>query len=228
MNMISLKNVSKHYLKRNRIVRALDEIDLRIGKGEFLVVRGPSGSGKTTLLLTIGGMLCPTSGRLEMEGRDLYGMKAKERTEFRVEKIGFVFQLFHLIPYLNVTENVLIPMGGRSAQEPGFKKKAGALLERLNLVDRAAHYPAELSAGEKQRTAMARALIRKPDIILADEPTGNLDPENAAEIARCLREIQTDTCTVILVTHGQEYDSCADRIIQLDQGRIVPRHRHLS
>ncbi len=228
MNMIALENVSKHYRKRRSIVRALEEVELKVGKGEFLVVRGPSGSGKTTLLLAMGGMLRPTSGRLRIEGRDLYGMNAKERARLRAEKIGFVFQLFHLIPYLNVIENIMIPVGGRSAKKPGIKNRAESLLERLNLFDRAAHLPAELSAGEKQRAAIARALIRKPDIVLADEPTGNLDPENAAEIARCLREIRSDLCTVIVVTHGREYDSSADRIIHLDHGRIGATQHHSS
>ncbi len=218
--MIVLEKVSKHYKKPSGIVKALDEIDLKVERNEFTVIRGPSGSGKTTLLLTIGGMLRPTSGRLIVAGMDPYSIANKDRLEFRAEKIGFVFQLFHLIPYLNVIENVLLPLGSAGGENKGFRSRARSLLKQLNLDDRSAHFPAELSAGEKQRTAIIRAMLKKPEIMLADEPTGNLDPENAAIIASLLAEVHREGCTVIVVTHGQDCDPCAERIVRLEQGRI--------
>jgi ABC-type lipoprotein export system ATPase subunit len=218
--VIVLEKVSKHYHKPSGIIKALDEIELMVERNEFTVIRGPSGSGKTTLLLTIGGMLRPTCGRLTVAGMDPYSIDNKTRLGFRAEKIGFVFQLFHLIPYLNVIENVLLPSGNERGGNKGFRTRARSLLTQLNLDDRSAHFPAELSAGEKQRTAVARAMLKKPEIMLADEPTGNLDPENAAIIARCLAEVHREGCTVIVVTHGQDCDPYAERIIRLEQGRL--------
>jgi len=223
--MIVLEKVSKHYNKSSGIIKALDEIDLTVKRNEFTIIRGPSGSGKTTLLLTIGGMLRPTSGRLTVAGMDPYSIDNKNRLGFRAEKIGFVFQMFHLIPYLNVTENVLLPSGNTGGGNKGFRSRAQSLLKQLNLNDRSAHFPAELSAGEKQRTAIARAMLKKPEIILADEPTGNLDPKNAAIIARCLAEVHHEGCTVIVVTHGQDCDPYAERIIRLDLGRISSKRK---
>jgi putative ABC transport system ATP-binding protein len=218
--VIVLEKVSKHYNRPSGIVKALDEIDLMVERNEFIVIRGSSGSGKTTLLLTIGGMLRPTSGRLIVAGMDPYNIDNKNRLEFRAEKIGFVFQLFHLIPYLTVIENVLLPSGSAGGGSKELKPRARILLKQLNLDDRSDHFPAELSAGEKQRAAIARAMLKKPEIILADEPTGNLDPENATGIARCLAEVHQEGCTVIVVTHGQDCDPCAGRIIRLDKGRL--------
>lgn len=221
--MIILEKVSKHYNRPSGIVKALDEIDLKVERNEFTVIRGPSGSGKTTLLLTIGGMLRPTSGRLTVAGMDPYNIDKKNRLEFRAEKIGFVFQLFHLIPYLTVIENVLLPSGSAGGGNKGLRPRAWTLLKQLNLDDRSAHYPAELSAGEKQRAAIARAMLKKPKIMLADEPTGNLDPENAAGIARCLAEVHREDCTVIVVTHGQDCNPYAERIIRLEKGRLCSK-----
>jgi len=218
--VIVLKKVSKFYKRPSGIVKALDEIDLKVERNEFMVIRGLSGSGKTTLLLTIGGMLRPTSGRLTVAGIDPYTIDNKNRLEFRAKKIGFVFQLFHLIPYLTVIENVLLPSGCAGGRKMELKLRARALLKQLNLEDRSVFYPAELSAGEKQRAAIARAMLKKPEIILADEPTGNLDPKNAATIARCLAEVHQEGCTVIVVTHSQDFDSYAERIISLDLGRV--------
>jgi putative ABC transport system ATP-binding protein len=218
--MVVLEKVSKYYKKPSGTVKALDEIDLQIEQNEFIVIRGPSGSGKTTLLLTIGGMLRPTSGRLKVAGIDPYRTEQKKRLEFRAEKIGFVFQLFHLVPYLTVMENILMPAGSSSGERGDFQPRARALLEQLNLGDRAAHFPSELSAGEKQRAAIARAILKKPGLVLADEPTGNLDPKNASGIARCLAEIHQQGCTVIVVTHGRDCDSHAGRIVHLERGRI--------
>jgi len=216
--MINLEKVCKIYRTRRGDIKALDEINLHIKKGEFVVVRGPSGSGKTTLLLSIGGMLHPTEGKIIAKGRDLYAMSKSARARFRAENIGFVFQMFHLVPYLDVVENVLLSSG--VGENRYGRKEAEESLNRLNLLERLHHKPSELSTGEIQRTATARALLNKPTIVLADEPTGNLDPENTDEIIRYLKEYHGDGGTVIVVTHGTAVDQFADRVIRLKDGHI--------
>ena len=216
--MISIENISKIYRTRRGQIKALDGISLQVEEGEFLVVRGPSGSGKTTLLLTIGGMLRPTNGRVVMNGNDIYRMGERKRAKFRAQNIGFVFQMFHLVPYLNVIENALLPAGVAGGQTG--RTEARELLTRLNISEREYHRPSELSAGEQQRTAIARALLNHPRVILADEPTGNLDPENAAEVIQYLAQFHDDGGTVIVVTHGSLADQYANRVIHLREGRI--------
>ncbi|UCE04662.1 MAG: ABC transporter ATP-binding protein [bacterium] len=216
--MVSLKGVTKRYHTRHCDINALDNINLAINEGEFVVIRGPSGSGKTTLLLSIGGMLRPTKGQIIADRSDIYAMNKRNRANFRAENIGFVFQMFHLVPYLNVMENVLLPIS--EGTRPGDKDKAKQLLERFNLLEREFHRPSELSAGEKQRTAIARALLNQPKIILADEPTGNLDPENSQQIIGYLSEFHHDGGTVIAVTHGVIVDQFADRIFYMNRGTI--------
>jgi len=216
MIMVRLERASKVYRTRHGSVKALDEVNLQFEEGEFAVVRGPSGSGKTTLLLALGGMLRPTKGQVFINNSDIYTLSERERSAFRAENIGFVFQLFHLVPYLNVIDNVLLPAGvGRSRYS---QEDAKDLLNRLHLTERIYHKPAELSAGEKQRTAVARALLKRPRIILADEPTGNLDPENAEKIIRHLAEYNNKGGTVIVVTHGKAADRYASRIVHLKKG----------
>ena len=217
-NMVYLENISKIYRTRHVEVKALDEVNFQVKEGEFVLVRGPSGSGKTTLLLTIGGMLRPTEGQVIVDGSNIYAMSERERARFRAQNIGFVFQMFHLVPYLNIIENVLLSAGAMSNQV--VQAEARELLKRLGLSGRERHKPSELSAGEKQRTAVARALLNRPKIILTDEPTGNLDPENAAEVIEYLAEFQRNGGTVIIVTHGRVADQYADRIIHLREGRI--------
>jgi ABC-type lipoprotein export system ATPase subunit len=218
MIMVRLERASKIYRTKHGSVKALDEVHLHIKEGEFTVVRGPSGSGKTTLLLSIGGMLRPTDGRVIYKNSDIYTLSERERATFRAENIGFVFQLFHLVPYLNVIDNVLLPAGvGRSRYS---QEDAKDLLNRLHLKERIHHKPAELSAGEKQRTAIARALIKHPRIILADEPTGNLDPENSEQIMHHLAEYHSKGGTVIVVTHGKAVDRYASRVVYLKKGQI--------
>ena len=221
--MVRLEKVSKIYRTKKGDVKALDKVSLHVKEGEFVVVRGPSGSGKTTLLLSAGGMLCPTEGRVIANKSDIYAMSKRERALFRAENIGFVFQLFHLVPYLNILENVLLPAGvgkNKYGQEDAEK-----LLKRLNLVERIYHKPSELSAGEKQRTAVARAMLKRPRIILADEPTGNLDPENSEEIIEYLADFNHRGGTVIIVTHGMEVDQYAARIIHLKKGHIEKSYK---
>ena len=217
--MIRVDKASKIYRTKHGDVHAIDKVSLHVKKGEFVVVRGPSGSGKTTLLLSIGGMLRPTEGQITVDKSDIYAMSKRERAIFRADNIGFVFQLFHLVPYLNIIENALLPAGvGRSRYG---KEDVKGLLNRLNLTERMHHRPSELSAGEKQRTAIARAILKHPQIILADEPTGNLDPENSEEIIGYLAEFHSSGGTVIVVTHGKAVDQYADRTVHLEKGRSI-------
>jgi ABC-type lipoprotein export system ATPase subunit len=194
----------------------LDHIALEIPAGEFVAVRGPSGSGKTTLLMAIAGMLRPSAGSVTVGGQDVFALGQQERARFRARNIGFVFQMFHLVPYLNVAENVRLAARADGANHSSEVPK---LLDRLGLAGRATHKPAELSAGEKQRTAIARALLNRPRIILADEPTGNLDPENAGMVMKHLADFQQAGGTVVVATHGRACDDFATRVISLRDGR---------
>ncbi|HID07899.1 MAG TPA: ABC transporter ATP-binding protein, partial [Armatimonadetes bacterium] len=177
VKMVILENVTKIYQSRGGQVKALDNVNLRVERGEFVVIRGPSGSGKTTLLLIVGGMLDPTAGKVIVDGVDLTSISERARAKFRGQNIGFVFQMFHLVPYLNVIENVLLAGGAKGGNVD--RERARALLKRLGLAEREQHKPSQLSVGERQRTAIARALFNQPKLILADEPTGNLDPDSA-------------------------------------------------
>lgn len=217
--MICLENVVKSYRTRRGDVAALNDINLRIEKGEFVVICGPSGSGKTTLLMTIAAMLHPTSGIVSIEQNNLYAMSIQARAKFRAENIGFVFQMFHLVPYLNILENILLASG--TIADNNKNNKALELIEQFGLSGRNHHKPAELSAGEKQRTAIARALLNNPKIILADEPTGNLDADNATSVLGYLSEFHKAGGTVILATHGVEAEQFADRIINLHNGKVA-------
>jgi putative ABC transport system ATP-binding protein len=226
--MVRLEKVVKTYRAHRRVCKALDEVTLSIEKGQFVVICGPSGSGKTTLLMTIAAMLHPSSGTVTIEGHNLYVQTARARAIFRAQNIGFVFQDFALVPYLNVAENVALAGGThlrreRLAVQRGPNcgaKRAYELIEKLGLTDRIYHKPSQLSAGEKQRTAIARALLNRPKIILADEPTGNLDPDNAAAVLGYLADFHRQGGTVILATHGPAAKEFADRIIYLRNGRV--------
>ena len=216
--MIRLDDVSKVYRGRRGEVAALANLTLRVERGEFVVVRGPSGCGKSTLLLTVGGMVRPTSGTVTLADEALYELPTARRARLRAEKVGFVFQMFHLIPYLDALENVLCAgLAARGVTRDG----AAEMLERLKLGERVRHTPGELSAGERQRVALARALITGPEVILADEPTGNLDPDNARQVLDYLAEYNKDGGTVLVVTHDPLADEYAGRTLLLEQGRLV-------
>ena len=218
--MIRCDEVTKIFSKNGSEVMSLDRFTAEVADGEFVAVRGPSGSGKTTLLLALGGMQRPSEGSVQLAGRDLYAMTPAERARLRSSEIGFVFQMFHLVPYLDLLGNVLLACPGKPSAE--VRQRAGELMDELGLADRARHRPGELSAGERQRLAVARALLNRPKLILADEPTGNLDPENAAEVIRHLVEFHRGGGTVVLVTHGEVVNAHADRTLSLEQGRLVP------
>jgi len=225
--MIKLQNVGKTYAGQDGEVHALDDVTLSVERGEFAASRGQSGSGKSTLLLTIGGLVRPTRGRVSVDGRDMYAMSSRERASFRAEKIGFVFQMFHLLPYLDVLENVLVPtIPGTSTSG---RREAMELLQRLNMSDRVHHRPAQLSTGERQRVAIARALLSRPELILADEPTGNLDPDNAAQVLGYLADFHNGGGTVVLVTHEKSAHDYAERIVLLQRGRVsLPNEKSLK
>jgi putative ABC transport system ATP-binding protein len=216
--MIRCDEVTKIFRKNGSEVTSLDRFTAEVVEGEFVAVRGPSGCGKTTLLLTLGGMQRPSAGSVQLGGRDLYALSPSERAGLRSSEIGFVFQMFHLVPYLDLLGNVLLACPGKPSAE--VRRRAGGLLDELGLADRASHRPGELSAGERQRLAVARALLNRPKLILADEPTGNLDPENAAEVIRHLAEFHRGGGTVVLVTHGAAADAHADRTLRLEQGQL--------
>ena len=217
--MLICESLSKHYRSGKGTVRSLDRVDLKVDRGDFLVIKGHSGSGKTTMLLALGAMLHPTEGRVMFDGKSLYDLPQNERARIRARSIGFVFQMFHLIPYLSVVDNALTAVENPSATESVQRSKA--LLRELGLGDRLEHFPHQLSAGEKQRAALARAMMPNPDVILADEPTGNLDPENALEVCRHLKKFQEKGGTVVFVTHGDAASSFATRTISLNNGRLL-------
>jgi len=215
--MLVLNNLGKTYRTRAGDVRALHGVSLQIDKGQFVAVCGPSGSGKTTLLMMIAAMLRPSEGTVQFDGTDVYAISGRERARFRAHNVGFVFQMFHLVPYLNVLENVLVAQGASGRRDSG---RAEDLLQRLGLRHRMYHRPGALSAGEKQRAAMARALLNQPRLILADEPTGNLDPQNAQCVLMHLREFHRAGGTVIVATHGPAAQELATRTIHLRDGTV--------
>ena len=211
--MIKLQNISKTYPSSSGLFYALRDISLDIEDGQYIAVTGPSGSGKSTLLNILGGMTKPDHGEVLVNGKQLYRLSEKERNIYRREKIGFVFQQFHLIPYLKVYENILTGTTGKN-----HKSNIQALLERFQIDNKSKHYPSQLSVGEKQRVALIRAAVSRPDMILADEPTGNLDDENGKIILDFFREYHREGKTVILVTHESGLSEHADRIITLKKG----------
>jgi len=217
---VSLQAVSKHYRRGRLVVRALDGVTADFGRGSFTAVMGPSGSGKSTLLHCAAGLERPTAGKVLLAGEDLGRMSETALTKLRRGKVGFVFQAYNLVPALTVQENVVLPL--RLSRSRWDRKRPVEILRRVGLADRRTHRPAELSGGEEQRAAIARAIIGRPEVIFCDEPTGALDSGTAADILGLLREaVDTGGQTVVMVTHDPVAASWADRVIFLADGRIV-------
>jgi len=216
-DVLSLDSVCRDYSGRAGTVRALDSATFSIRAGEWVAITGPSGSGKSTLVNLLGCLDRPTSGRLLIEGQDVQTMPAGVLDRFRADKIGFVFQQFHLIPYLSALENVMLAQYFHSMTDV---EQARAALERVGMLDRADHLPSELSGGEQQRVCIARALINDPPIVLADEPTGNLDAHNQTIVAELLREMHQAGHTIVMVTHDPEMAALAQRKIALSHGKV--------
>ena len=216
--VVALNNVTKTYRRGAEEIRAVDNVSLQVRSGEFLAITGQSGSGKTTLLQLIGAMDTPTSGNITVSGRELVGQSDMQLTQLRRHTIGFVFQQFGLLPTLSVAENVALPALSAGEQT---RARVQVLLQRMGLEHRQNHRPSELSGGEMQRTAIARSLINNPKILLADEPTGNLDSTTGAEILSLFQELRTQGLTIVVVTHNDLFACATDRKITLQDGRIV-------
>jgi len=220
--ILQLHSVGKTYRSPGGQVEALRDVSLELACGDFVAIEGRSGSGKSTLLLAAGGLLEPEDGQVSVDGRDLFAMSADQRARFRAAHIGFVFQQFYLVPYLNVLENVLTATLGVDAVSNGnVTTRARDLIGRLNLQSRIRHRPGQLSTGERQRTALARALLNRPRLLLADEPTGNLDAQNAENVLEHLRAFAADGGAVLLVTHDQQAARFARTCYTMSEGRLT-------
>ncbi len=218
--ILAADNLSKYYYLGGQKISVLEDINLTIDKGEFVVISGNSGSGKTTLLSLLSGLDLPSSGRIAIAGRDITGLTEDQLAPVRNDLTGFVFQAFYLIPSLNALENVMFPAELKKDREA--RKKAERLLDRVGLLPRRKNFPEQLSGGEQQRVAICRALINEPEIVFADEPTGNLDSENSEGIIRILLDLHHDRrTTLVMATHSQSLAARADRIIRLHDGRIA-------
>jgi putative ABC transport system ATP-binding protein len=217
--LLDIDQVSKTYHIVGPDVCALDEVSVSVEAGQFTAVQGPSGCGKSTLLLIAGGLLAPDVGSVQIDGRNPYELTADERAKFRATHIGFVFQQFHLVPYLDVLDNVLAP--SVAAAVPQARERAEELIRQFGIEHRLHHTPGQLSTGERQRTALARALLHDPKVLLADEPTGNLDRENTEAVLGHLKEFTAKGGAVLLVSHDEHAISYADEVIRLQDGRLV-------
>jgi len=212
--LVRLEGVSRHYAA----LRALDDVDLTIARGEWLAVMGPSGSGKSTLMHLLGALDTPTAGRVWVDGVEVSALDESARARFRREKVGVVFQQFHLLPYLTALENVMVAQHYHSVADAG---EARAALDRVGLAERASHLPGELSGGEQQRVCVARALVNQPKLLLADEPTGNLDEDNESKVLGLFGELHAEGHTLVTVTHAMRVGLLADRRIELAHGKLA-------
>ena len=219
--MITLKNIKKIFKTDEVETWALQNVSLEVKKGEFVAIMGPSGCGKSTLLNILGLLDNPTEGTYTLEGKEVSTMNEDSRTELRKGKLGFVFQSFNLIDELSVSENVELPLLYMNCPKKERRQKVAEVIERVAMTHRAQHFPAQLSGGQQQRVAIARAVISRPSIILADEPTGNLDSKHGKEVMELLKELHREGTTIIMVTHSQRDANYADRIVNLFDGEIV-------
>ena len=219
MNILEVQNLCKTYGKGEAEVRALDHVSFSVGKGEFIAIVGESGSGKSTLLNVVGALDNPTSGRVLIDGKDIFSMPEKKLTVFRRQNIGFIFQSFNLIPELNVEQNITFPLL-LDYQKPD-QKYVEELLEILGLKERRKHLPSELSGGQQQRVAIGRALAARPAIIMADEPTGNLDSRNSQEVITLLKSMSAKyRQTILMITHNENHADATDRVLRMADGRL--------
>jgi putative ABC transport system ATP-binding protein len=220
-SLLTLDSVTKHFFTDEVETHALDGIHLRVERGEFLSIAGPSGCGKSTLLSIIGLLDTPTSGRYLIKGQPVENLRPWERARIRNREIGFIFQAFNLIGDLTVYENVELPLTYRNMPGSERRERVHQALERVGMLHRVKHFPSQLSGGQQQRVAVARAMVGDPAILLADEPTGNLDSKNGEAVMELMQEIHAQGATICMVTHDPRYSQIADRIVHLFDGRIV-------
>ena len=220
MNLLEVKNISKTYGSGETAVKALKDVSFSVPKGEYVAIVGESGSGKSTLLNMIGALDMPTSGKVLIDGKDIFSMNDRKLTVFRRRNIGFIFQAFNLIPELTVEQNIIVPVL-LDYQKPD-KRYLEELLTVLNLKDRRNHLPSQLSGGQQQRVAIGRALFTRPALILADEPTGNLDTQNTSEVITLLKETSRKyEQTIVMITHSRSVAQMADRVLQVSDGQLT-------
>ncbi len=220
-HLIEIRDIGKDYQSGETTVQAIKQMDFTIDDGEFVSIMGQSGSGKSTLLSILGGLNHPTRGRILLDSLDIYKLSSEQRADLRSEYIGVIFQSFQLIPYLTVLENVKLPMAITGKKAKAKDKMARDVLDRVGLGNKAYRLPDQLSGGEQERVAIARAIVNKPPILLADEPTGNLDSKTAGEIMELLIELNREGQTIIMVTHNPEACKYASRIIQVKDGENI-------
>ena len=219
-NIIELKNLAKHYEMGENIVKALDGIDVKVKKGDFIAIVGPSGSGKSTMMNMIGALDLATEGEIFLDDENIENLEESELAQIRGRKIGFVFQTFNLIPTLTAMENVMLPMTFQGLGREERLEKAEEILEKVGLEHRKNHFPNELSGGEMQRVAIARALANDPEVILADEPTGNLDSKTGKDIMKIFSDLNKKGKTIIFVTHDLDLTKYATKVLKLRDGKI--------
>jgi putative ABC transport system ATP-binding protein len=221
MSYITAENIFKTYGSGGSIVEAVSDISFEIESGEFIGVMGESGAGKSTLLSIMGAMNAPTSGQFVVDDIDVYSLPQEKQADFRREFLGFIFQSFHLVPYLTVFENVMLPLTIIKASRKHKRALVENALSQVGLLDKADRLPNQISGGEKERVAIARAVVNEPPVLLADEPTGNLDSKTSAEIMKLLQRLNTEGMTIIMVTHSPDCARHARRIMQVSDGRLV-------
>jgi putative ABC transport system ATP-binding protein len=221
MSYIIIEHITKTLGDENSLVTAVNDISFKIDEGEFVAVMGESGAGKSTLLGIMGAMNAPTSGRLLVDDIDVYELHQEQQADFRREFLGFIFQSFHLVPYLTVIENVMLPLAVVKMENRKKREMAKEALAQVGLADKTNRLPNQISGGESERVAIARAIINEPPVLLADEPTGNLDKKNTQEIMELLGQLNQDGMTIVMVTHSQDCAHHARRIIQVSDGYLI-------